>query len=204
MLATPPLAGLAYRLSRSHSSDVTGLEYAGLAASSTTIVIVGFGGVGRRVGEILEIRDIPYAAVDSEANIVKQGRNAGHPVFYGDAQQPDVLKSLGVGRATLMIVTIDDFRVAERVVSSVHREYPRLEILVRGRDKEHCQSLQELGARFAVSENLEASIALAHAALIKAAGNDVENDLAIDRFRAAYYSDTRVNALKRTAESTEP
>jgi hypothetical protein len=55
---------------------------------------------------------------------------------------------------------------------------------------DHCQSLREQGASLAVSENLEASIALAQAALAKVKGDDVENDEAIDRFRKVYYSDT--------------
>jgi hypothetical protein len=55
---------------------------------------------------------------------------------------------------------------------------------------DHCQSLREQGASLAVSENLEASIALAHAALVKVREDDAENDAVIDRFREDYYSDT--------------
>jgi len=86
-------------------------------------------------------------------------------------------------------VSIDDFHAMEQVVSSLHRAFPKLDILARGHNMDHCQSLRELGASLAVSENLEASIALAHAALAKVNGDDVENDAAIDRFRKDYYSD---------------
>jgi CPA2 family monovalent cation:H+ antiporter-2 len=136
------------------------------------------------------MRDVSYVAVDNEAGVVKREHSAGRSVFYGDARQPDVLKSLGVGEAGLVIVTIDDFRVTEQVVSSLHRTFPKLDILARGDDLQRCQRLQVQGARLAVSENLEASIALAHAALEKVTGDDAENDAAIDRFRKAYYSDT--------------
>ncbi|MGB5259155.1 MAG: portal protein, partial [Gammaproteobacteria bacterium] len=68
-----------------------------------------------------------------------------------------------MGDAGLIIVTIDDFQEAEQVVSSLHRTFPKLDILARGQDLERCQSLQVQGARLAVSENLEASIALAQA-----------------------------------------
>jgi len=77
------------------------------------------------------------------------------------------------------------------MVSSLHRVFPKLDILARGQYLERCQSLQVQGARLAVSENLEASIALAQAALVKAMEDDAENDAAIDRFRRAYYSDTK-------------
>jgi voltage-gated potassium channel Kch len=137
------------------------------------------------------MRDVPYVAVDNNASIVKRERSAGRPVFFGDARQPDVLKSLGMRDASLVIVSIDDLQAAEQVVSSLRRTFPRLDILARGHDLEHCQHLQARGVRLAVSENLEASIALASAALVKVRGDDAENDAVIDRFRKAYYSPTR-------------
>ncbi|MFC1797583.1 NAD-binding protein, partial [Pseudomonadota bacterium] len=190
MLATPPLAGLAYRLATSRRGVPAEEAIAEEDVASTSIVIVGFGRVGRRVGEIFEMREVPYVAVDIDASLVKRERIAGRSVFYGDARQPDVLKSLGVHKAGLIIVTVDDFQATEQVVSSLHRELPELNILARGHSLEHCRSLQIRGAWLAVSENLEASIALAHAALVKVKGEDVENDAAIDRFRKDYYSDT--------------
>jgi monovalent cation:proton antiporter-2 (CPA2) family protein len=188
MLATPPLAGLAYRLAASRRADPAGKEFAEDKVESASIVIVGFGRVGRRVGQILEMRHVPYVAVDSDAGVVNRERRAGRPVFYGDARQFIVLKSLGVGDADLVMVTVGDLQATEQLVSSLHRMFPRLDILARGHDLEHCQSLQARGAWLAVSENLEASIAFAHAALTKFMGDDVENDETIERFRQEYYS----------------
>ena len=190
MLATPPLAALAYRLASARRAGSAAEEAASEDVASVSIVIVGFGRVGRRVGEILEMRDVPYVAVDNQASIVKRERSAGRPVYYGDARQPDVLKSLGVGGAGLVIVSIDDFLAAEQLVSSLRNVFPQLDILARGHDLERCRRLRAQGARLAVSENLEASIALAGEVLLKVKGDDVENDAAIDRFRKAYYSDT--------------
>jgi len=79
------------------------------------------------------------------------------------------------------------------VVSSLHRAFPKLDILARGHNMDHCQSLREQGASLAVSENLEASIALAQAVLAKVKEDDAENDAIIDRFREDYYSDTTEN-----------
>ena len=197
MLATPPIAALAYRLAASRRGDAMVKEFAEEDVASASIVIVGFGRVGRRVGQILEMRKVPYVAVDNEADVVKRERSAGRSVFYGDARQPDVLKSLGVGDTGLIVVTVDNFQLAEQVVSSLHRTFPKLEILARGHDLEHCRTLQAQGAGLAVSENLEASIALAHAALAQVKGDDVENNVAIDRFRKAYYSGTRAEESGR-------
>lgn len=189
MLATPPLARFAHRLAVSGRREPVENALAEADVVSPAAVIVGFGRVGHQVGEILELRDVPYVAVDKDAGVVKQQRSAGRSVFYGDARQPDVLRSLGVGEARLVIVTVDDFQATEQVVSSLHRTFTKLDILVRGHDLEHCRSLKAQGAWFVVSENLEASTALAQAALSKVRANDVENELVIDQFRRDYYSD---------------
>ena len=188
MLATPPLAELAHRLTTSRRVDPAGDEFAEDEVDSASIVIVGFGRVGHRVGQILEMRDVPYVAVENDARVVKRERRAGRSVFYGDARQPDVLISIGVGDGGLIIVTLDDFQVTEQVVSSLHRMFPKLDILACGHNLEHCQNLRIRGAWLTVSENLEASIALAHAALTKVKGDDVENDEIIEQFRQEYYS----------------
>ena len=198
MLATPPIAGLAYRLATKRKNDSLESGPKEEDVASAPVVIVGFGRVGRRVGRILEIRGVPYVAVDYDARLVKRERDDGRAVFYGDARQPDLLKSLGVGDAGLVMVTVDDYHVAEQVVSLLHRMFPGLDILARGHDLEHCRSLYKEGAWLAVSENLEASIALAHAALERVNGDDVENDAAIDQFRKVYDAATREKERKET------
>ncbi len=191
MLATPPIAGLAHRLATKRKNAPLQSGPTEEDVASAPVVIVGFGRVGRRVGRILEIRGVSYVAVDYDANVVKRERDAGQAVFYGDARQPGLLKSLGVGDAGLVMVTVDDYQVAEQVVSLLHHAFPDLDILARGHDLERCRSLYEKGAWLAVSENLEASIALAHAALERVNGDDVENDAAIEQFRNLYDSATR-------------
>lgn len=190
MLATPPLAGFAHRLAVSRTDDRKGEVLTKEDVASVSVVIVGFGRVGRRVGEILELRDVSYVAVDNDAAVVKRERDLGRSVFYGDARQPDVLKSLDVGEAGLVIVTVDDFHAAEQVVSSLNRTFPALEILARGHNIQHCRILRSEGAGLVVSENLEASIALAQAALAKVGSDVVESGTAIEQFRNTYYADT--------------
>ena len=198
MLATPPIAGLAYRFATKRKGDPLQAGPTEEDVASASVVIVGFGRVGRRVGLILEIRGVPYVAVDYDARLVKRERDAGRAVFFGDARQPDLLKSLGVGDASLVIVTVDDYHAAEQVVSLLHHTFPDMDILARGHDLERCRSLYARGAWLAVSENLEASIALAHAALEKVNADDVENDAAIDQFRKLYDSTTREGAREET------
>ncbi len=194
MLLTPPLAEWAYRLATSDKEEyLEDGEIKGKVASAL-VVIVGFGRVGRRVGQILELRNVPYVAVDKNVSVVKHERKAGRSVFYGDARRPDVLKSVGVGDSSLVMVTIDDFKGTEQLVTLLRRTFPALDILARGHDLERCKSLHAHGAWLAVSENLEASIALAQAALEKVNGDDTENETTIMQFRRDYYSASKKQA----------
>ncbi|MEZ5541907.1 MAG: monovalent cation:proton antiporter-2 (CPA2) family protein [Pseudomonadota bacterium] len=195
MLATPPLAGWAFRLAAAQAAGRSALPDGTVTAAP--IVIVGFGRVGRRVGEILDMRGVTYAAIDLNADVVRRERDAGRSVYYGDARAPQVLKSLGVGEARLVIVSVDDFRLTEQLVGSLHGTFPHLDILARGHDQERCRQLLARGARVAVSENLEASIALAQAALQQSGGDAGENAATVARYRDAYYDGTRDAALRR-------
>jgi len=188
MLFTPPLAGIAYRLVTSRKREVEETALAATDTTNTSIVILGFGRVGHQVGDIFEMRDVAYVAVDYDADLVRRERSAGRAVFYGDARKPDVLRSLGVGDAALVIVTLDDFQATGELVSTLHRMYPMLNILARGHNMEHCKNLQEQGAWLAVSENMEASIALAQATLLQINADQAGNDAAIDQYRKNYYS----------------
>jgi len=203
MLATPPLAQLAYRLAVSRRPDPKSQTLADENVDSVPIVVLGFGRVGRRVGEIFELRGVPYVAIDNNADVVKRERSLGRTVFFGDARQPDVLKSLGVCEAGVIIVTVDDFEAAEQVVSTLHVTFPQLDILARGHNLEHCQSLQAHGAWLSVSENLEASIALAHAALSKVKADEIKNDAVIDGFRTAYYNDPQEKESRKKEPSSD-
>ncbi|MEN8213985.1 MAG: monovalent cation:proton antiporter-2 (CPA2) family protein [Pseudomonadota bacterium] len=190
MLATPPIAAHACRLVTSRRSEPLHEEFSpeAAAAAPPPVVIIGFGRVGHRVGKILDIRHVPYLAIDNRADVIKRERSAGRNVFFGDARLPDVLKSVGmdVGEVSLAIVTVDDFQVCEQVISTLRRTYPKLEILARGHDLEHCRRLKHLGVQLAVSENLEASIALARATLEKVTPEDKAIETTIDEFRSSY------------------
>jgi monovalent cation:proton antiporter-2 (CPA2) family protein len=187
MLMTPPLARFANRLAVAAKMGHTVAFAEAQHIESPSILLAGFGRVGRRVGQILEKRGVCYAAVDSDAAVVQGERREGRTVFYGDARQPDVLRSMGAAEARLVIVTVDDFKANEEVVETLRTSFPDLKIIVRGHDLEHCVRLTERGAGLTVSENLEASIALAQEALVIAGDSREDIDAAVNSFRREYY-----------------
>ena len=151
------------------------------------VIIAGFGRVGRRVAKILQSADIPYLAIDSNAERVREGRQDGFSVFFGDASQADVLKAAGAGEAGVLVCTLDREVPAVRLVNIMRQYYPQIAIHVRGRDRRHCDQLLKAGATIAISETLEASLQLGHAVLL-AMGSPEEDTVALIRsFREEYY-----------------
>lgn len=185
MLLTPLLAHLAQRLA---STETRPTPDRFEESPNAPVVLAGFGRVGRRIGEMLTSAGLPYVAIDQDSTLVLRERTKGYQVFYGDARKPDVLRSLGVADASLVIVTVNDFGAAESIVASLHRAHPDLTILARGHDASQCQALRKLGASLAISENLEASLDLAREALLhELVGADQTEEL-LRRFRADYYA----------------
>jgi monovalent cation:proton antiporter-2 (CPA2) family protein len=186
MLATPPLAELAKRLaSRQPSAPLEPEE----EPSTAPVILAGFGRVGHRIGRILKMANLPYVAIDKNAERVLARRAEGHPVFYGDATQPEVLRGMGINEDSLVIVTLDDLQAAERLVAALHQAYPGMEIVARGTDAAQCLGLQRRGATMTVSETLEASLEMARAALDRVGGPDIEASAILERFKQRYYAE---------------
>lgn len=186
MLATPPLARLADQITRHQRSP--NKEPSLEPPPTAPIVIAGFGRVGSRIGQILTMAEQPYVALDLDAELVSREGVKGKPVFFGDAQSPEVLRAVGAGDTRLVIVTVNDFEAAERIVTSLRQAHPKLDILARGHNLEQCQALRQLGAPVVVSENIEASLKLAQAALARVGLKESENTALLERFRQNYYS----------------
>jgi monovalent cation:proton antiporter-2 (CPA2) family protein len=193
MLATPALEKLAHRIflaSRKRATSSHDIDKLPVP-DSRSVILVGFGRMGHRVGCIMELMKVPYVAIDNDVSIVEHEHAEGKSVYFGDAQRPEVLRAAGVADALLVIVSIDDFEVTERVVSSLHSAFPDVHVFARGHDLVKCRDLKAQGAHFTVSETLEASAELARAALLHIGAEDPKIELALEQFRNDYYG--RIN-----------
>ncbi len=194
MLATPALEKIAHRIymsSNKSASTPPDIDTRMTELESRPVILAGFGRMGHRIGYILDLMNVPYLAIESNVSIVNQERAEGKSVFYGDAQRPEVLRAAGVADSQLVIVSIDDYEVTERVVSSLHSAFPDVPVFARGHDLIRCRDLKAIGANYTVSETLEASAELARAALLHIGANDQEVEVALGDFRNDYYG--RIN-----------
>ena len=189
MLTTPLMPPLANAICRrlDRGSDDSDVSTDHLDTEQRHVIIAGFGRVGRRIATILQAGDVPYLVVESSIDRVTEGRQAGFPVFYGDAGNVDVLKAAGAGQAEILVCTLDAVEPAVRLVHLVQHHHPELAIHARGHDRQHCDRLLQAGATVAVSESLEASLQLAESVLENFGTPEEEAAALVATFRREYY-----------------
>ncbi len=139
------------------------------------VVIAGYGRMGRLMADFLADEKIPFIGLDTNPREVAAGRKRHHPVYYGNAAQPDLLATVGIARAQALIITLHDPAAATTLTQLVRQAYPDLPVLVRAHDREHLAKLQKLGATYAVPE-LEVSGKRMMAQLLGALGRP-EDDI---------------------------
>jgi CPA2 family monovalent cation:H+ antiporter-2 len=124
------------------------------------VIICGFGRVGQNLARVLEKRGFEYIALDLDPFRVRDARQAGDPVVYGDASQQEVLQALGLEHASVLVVSFDGAETALRIVRSVRSLRSDLPVLVRTEDDSRLEALQEAGATEVVPEIFETSLSL--------------------------------------------
>jgi monovalent cation:proton antiporter-2 (CPA2) family protein len=187
MVLTPLLAAQANRRSAGGEWEEDELPEAASFEEAPRVIIAGFGRMGQRIATLLREAGLSYVAIEQRPKLVSMGRQQGFAVYYGNADDADVLESAGVSQADLLVVAIDNADVVEQLVIDIRRLYPALPIFARGHSRSRCRHLLKLGASGVVSENLEASLQLSRFAL-EAAGIEEERvEQLLLGYREQYY-----------------
>lgn len=122
------------------------------------VIICGYGRIGQSVAHFLEKEAIPYVALDMDASRVKEAHLAGEPVFYGDASERDMLETIGIDAAKMVVISHEDVANALKTLHHIRALRPDIPVMVRTRDESHLEELRQAGATEVVPETLEASL----------------------------------------------
>jgi glutathione-regulated potassium-efflux system protein KefB len=169
MLATPLMVRIGDALARRSDSRQGAADghpvLSDHADETPKVLIGGYGRVGHTVATILHSSGVPFIAFDINLERVEQGKKDGYPVFYGDISNPDLLSAAHIGRASLVVLTIDHAELAMRAVSHIREMYPHVRVIARARNLEECARLTEAGVTMAYPEAIEGSLRLGAVAL---------------------------------------
>jgi CPA2 family monovalent cation:H+ antiporter-2 len=130
------------------------------------ILICGYGRSGQNLARLLEAEEIPYVAMDSDPERVREAAADGSSVVYGDASRREALTSAGLNKARAVAITFADTPVALKILHHVHQQRPELPVIVRTLDDSEIDKLLRAGATEVVPEILEGSLMLASHSLL--------------------------------------
>lgn len=129
------------------------------------VVIAGYGMNGRNLARVLKATGVPYVVADLNDVLVREAREAGETVFFGDVNNPEILERLGIDRARMLVLAISDPMATRRAVAVARRANPGLFILVRTRYVADVDDLIALGANAVIPEEFETSVEIFSRAL---------------------------------------
>ena len=171
MLLTPLLLRAAPRIAihlhRKPNEEAKLEEISALNADlHNHVVICGYGRVGQSIGRALRNAQQPYIALDTDPVRVQEAAVGETCVHYGDSRRGELLVAIGLERARLLVIAVDQTDIALLILKEARRLNATVPILVRTRDDSQLAELKASGASEVVPELLESSLMLASHALI--------------------------------------
>ncbi|HTP47055.1 MAG TPA: cation:proton antiporter [Casimicrobiaceae bacterium] len=168
MLAAPLLVHFAEPLVRKLTANdwlARAAQVTQIAAQSMSrqehVIICGFGRSGQNLARLLEREEIPFIALDSDPQRVREAAADGTSVVYGDAGRREALIAAGLPKARALAVTFADTPTAMKILHHVQQLRHELPVIVRTVDDSELDRLSKAGATEVVPEVLEGSLMLA-------------------------------------------
>ncbi|WP_289118259.1 monovalent cation:proton antiporter family protein [uncultured Idiomarina sp.] len=124
------------------------------------VLICGFGRTGQTISRFLDAEGITHIAVDNDPLRVQEAVAGGARVYFGDSARKDILRAVGAEKVDLVIISFADDARAVEVLKELRLLNPNAYVIVRSRDDQNLNALQNAGASQVVPDTLEASLML--------------------------------------------
>lgn len=122
-------------------------------------VLIGYGRVGRPIGETLERRDIPLYVIDENDDVVNKLKEKKVEAVAGNAVA--LLKFANLQQAKCLLVAIPDSFEAGQIVAQARAANPGLPIIVRGHSDAEVTHLKACGTNIVIQGSQEIADAMA-------------------------------------------
>src|SRR5258708_23160129 len=115
-------------------------------ATERHVVVCGYGRTGQRLAHMLEQEHIVFIALDTDPERVRGAAAAGEQVVFGDASRHETLLAAGVARASALVITFADTRLALRIPHHLRPLNPALPAIGPTLDDADMDPLRAAGA----------------------------------------------------------
>ncbi|WP_038344900.1 cation:proton antiporter [Acinetobacter sp. A47] len=120
------------------------------------VVIIGYGGVGRRISENLMQQNIKVVIAEENREIVEKLRDRGIAAVSGEATEPNVLIQAHIQHARLLVISPMDILDIHRIVDISKQLNPEIQVLICAESKEEAAVIREenIGEVFYAKEEM--------------------------------------------------
>ena len=120
------------------------------------VVIIGYGGVGRRISENLIQQNIKVVIAEENREIVEKLRSQGIAAVSGEATEPNVLIQAHIQHARLLVISPMDILDIHRIVDISKQLNPEIQVLICAESKEEAAVIRQenLGEVFYAKEEM--------------------------------------------------
>ncbi len=125
---------------------------------SNHTIIAGYGINGRNISRILKLLDIPYEIIEMNPQTVSEYKLKGEPIRFGNIDHRDNLKHIGIEKASLLIIAINDIEAAKKSVGAARSLSSKVKIIVRVNYISQVETLYKGGADLVLSQDMETSL----------------------------------------------
>ena len=110
---------------------------------SGQVVLVGYGRVGRRIGERLAAHGIPFVVAEQNREIVERVRGQGIAAVCGDASDPAVLIQAHIARASMLVIVTPDTLDVRQMLHTARTLNPAIETAIHAHNVEEAARLED-------------------------------------------------------------
>ena len=148
----------------------------------------------------MELANIPFVVIDTDADLVRDMQKQGINAVYGDAQYKSVLEEASVKDASSMLLYIEGTSHKATIIKAAKTLNPKLHTVVRTRYIDDLEYLYEVGADDVIPIEFEAFLEMFSRALNHYLIPSTEIERLLAKIRANGYKAFRSNGEKGKAE----
>ena len=154
-------------------------------------ILVGYGRVGRTIGDAFQRQGITFIAIEQDRRIVEAMRATGVATIYGDATQPMILEHAHAERAKLLVVASPDPYHARHIIGLARARNPSIEVIVRTHSDVEQHLFEAMGVGKALMGERELALSMAYYSLRALGFDDDRADDTIHQLRMGERMPTR-------------
>ena len=154
-------------------------------------ILIGYGRVGRTIGDALQRVGVPFIAIEQDRRVVEAMRTIGVSTIYGDATQSGILNYAHPELARLLVIASPDPYHARYIITLARAKNPNIDIIVRTHSDQEQELFESMGVSKSLMGERELALGMAYHSLRALGCDDDRADDIVEQLRGGIRMPTR-------------